>query len=293
MPINRHLFLGLRVSDPETYQGISELLDYVESLAGQLRLEPRPAAQVSAAAALPPPLPAAGFQVTGADGHFEISIANHPSNQSLVYHELASSTNRQFDAAGASAVFGPENRTQWTIADPAAAKYWRLRSKYLGSAFNAPIYFTQPGADGPSTVASGVLRSASTAGRTQHVANSIAVYAEYLPAGAALQNGDTSDGSPTLDWAAAAIYKDGGATQIAIPKTTIRGLSPATAYAAAWNLSSNAASYSSNGSQLLGDDLIYLATVTTPAAVGGALSAAGGGPDALGATANSGRYAYT
>ncbi len=293
MPLSRQHFLGLRASDPETWLGVSELMDYVESLAGALQLEPRPAAQVSAAAALPPPLPAAAFQVVGQDGHFVISIVNHPSNQSLIYHELASSTSRQFDLPGSLAVFGPENRTHWTIADPAVSKYWRLRSKYLGSAFNAPVYFTQPGGDGPSAVASGVLCSASTSSRTQHVANSITVFAEYLPSGAVLQNGDTSDGSPTLDWAAATVYKNGGSTQIAIPKTTIRGLSPATAYAAAWNLSSNAAVFSTNGGQLLGDDLIYLATVTTPASAGDALSSAGGGPNALGATSNSGRYAYT
>src|SRR5487761_1356901 len=114
MPISRHYFLNLRAADPLAWQGMSALLDYVESLARQPQLEPRPAPQVSSAAALPAPLPAARFQVSGLDGHFEIAIVNNPSNSSLVYHELASSANLQFDLSGGVAVFGPENRTHWT-----------------------------------------------------------------------------------------------------------------------------------------------------------------------------------
>ncbi len=293
MPLARHYFLGLRASDPAAWQGLSELMDYVESLAANLQLDPRPAAQVSPAAALPPPLPAAAFHVAGQDGHFEIAIANHPANRPLVYHELASCATPQFDAPGGVTVFGPENRTQWTIADPAARKYWRLRSKYLGSGFNAPLYFSPPDSAGPGSVDSSVLSAASTASRTQHAANSVTVFAEYLPLGALLQNGDASDGSPALDWAAATLYKDGGAAQIVIPKTTIHGLSPAANYAVAWDTNAGLAVYDANGGRLLGDHLVYLATVTTPAAAGDAYAAAGGGPDALGLTSGAGRYAYT
>ncbi len=291
MPLPRQHFLQLRSKDPETYRGISELMDYVEAISRSLNLDPRPAPQ-TAPDSSPVPLPAS-FQVTGADGHYQITVANHPANSQPVLHEIASSSNLNFDLSGGVAVLGPDPRTSWTVANPASTRYWRLRSCFLGSGFNAPQWFTLPNASGPSAVAAGVLRASSTAARTQHSANYVTVSAEYVPAGQILANGDTSDGTPTLNWTSASITFNGGSTPQTLPKTTLRGLAANTTYAVAWNTATQQVQYSTDGGQLLSDSLVYLATVTTPAASGGAASFAGGGSTALGVAGNSGRYSYT
>lgn len=291
MPLPRQRFLQLRAKDPETYQGISELMDYVEAISRTLNLDPRPAPQ-SAPDSSPVPLPAS-FQVTGADGHYQITVTNHPANSQPVLHEIASSSNLNFDLSGAVSILGPDPRTSWTVANPASTRYWRLRSSFLGSGFNSPQFFTLPNASGPSAVASGVLRTGSTAARTQHSANYVTVSAEYLPAGQLLANGDTSDGTPTLNWPSSSMTFNGGSTPQSLPKSTLRGLTANTTYAVAWNTTTQQVQYSTDGGQLLSDSLVYLATVTTPAASGGAASSAGGGASALGVSANSGRYAYT
>lgn len=291
MPLPRQRFLQLRSTDPETYQGISELMDYVEAISRSLNLDPRPAPQATPNSS-PVPLPAS-FQVTGADGHYQVTVTNHPANSQPVLHEIASSSSLNFDLSGGVSVLGPDPRTSWTVANPASTRFWRLRSCFLGSGFNASQFFTLPNAAGPTAVASGVLRSSSTAARTQHSANYVTVSAEYLPAGQLLANGDTSDGTPTLNWPAASISFNGGSSPQSLPKSTLRGLAANTTYAVAWNTATQQVQYSTDGGQLLADNLVYLATVTTPAASGGAASSAGGGPSALGIAGNSGRYAYT
>lgn len=291
--ISRHYFLGLRNQQPEVYHGLNAVMDYVEGLAAQLGVEPAPAPQVAAGEAAPAPAPATGFAVGGEDGHFQIVITNNSANPQPVLHEIASATTTNFDAAGGTTVYGPDARTEWTISDPGATKYWRLRSKLLTSGFTPPQYFHAGASGAPVAVASGVLRSAATAARTQRSANYLTVMAEYLASGMGLANGDTSDGTPTVDWAAGSLSLDGGATTPAVPKTTLRGLNPGATYVLVWDTAANTARYSTDGGQALADSEIYLATVTTPAAAGGTASSAGGGPNATGIASNGGRYSYT
>jgi hypothetical protein len=291
--LSRHYFLGLRNQDPQTYHGLNAMMDYMEAMAAQLGVEPAPAAQVAARASVPPPLPASGFQVVGVDGHFQIAITDNAANLQPVWHEIASATSMNFDAASGLLVYGPDARTQWTIPDPASSKYWRLRSKLLGSAFNSPQYFHAISSGAPIPVSSGLLRSAATAARTQHTANYLTVSAEYIAAGAALANGDTSDGTPSVDWAAGNLAWNGGATVQTVPKTTLRGLAAGATYILAWDTSTGTARYTSDGGQALADSEVYLATVTTPATLGAAASVAGGGPSATGISSNGGRYSYT
>jgi hypothetical protein len=293
MPVKRHLFIPLKTRDPRTWEGLNDLTNYVETMARRLNLEPQPAAQSTAEQTLPPPLPAASFSVTGVDGQYRVVIGNNNANFQPVYHEVASATSMTFDAAASVTVFGPDVRTEWSLSDPGTQKFWRLRSKFLNSGFNTPMYFTAGGTSAPFAVASGVLRVSSTAQRTQHSANTITAYAEYLASGAMLANGDTSDGTPTIDWAAGSVAKDGGTTVLTVPKTTIRGLDANTAYVLAWDTSHSVAQYSTQGSDLIADSYIYLATVLTPSAAGGSASSAGGGPNATGVEINGGRYSYT
>lgn len=290
--IPRHYFLGLRNQQPEVYHGLNVLMDYVEALAAGMGVEPMPAAQVAAGAAVPPPAAASGFAVNGEDGHYQITIANNPANPQPVLHEIASATTMNFDAASEVTVYGPDARTQWTVPDPGASKYWRLRSKFLNSGFNPPQYCHAAASGAPVAAASGVLRAVATAARTQRSANYLTVTAEYPASGAALANGDTSDGTPTVDWAEGSISKDGGTTLIAVPKTTLRGLAPGVTYVLAWDTAAGAAQYATDGGHALTDSEIYLATVTTPAAQGGAASSAGGGPNGTGVETNGGRYSY-
>jgi hypothetical protein len=291
MPIARHWFLPLRQSDPQTYQGLTALMDYMEALAAAVGVEPAPAAQVSSATALTPPQPAS-FTVTGANGHFQIQVANNSVNQQPVYHEIASCTTLNFDAPGGLEVYGPEARTSWDITDPGATRYWRLRSKFLNSGFNAPQYFRAANGPGPAAVSSGVLSAAAAAPRMQRSANYVTVYGEHLAAGATLANGDVSDGTPTIDFASALVIKDGGATQITLPKTTVRGLTAGATYVVAWDTATHALRCSTDGGQLLDDALIYLGTVLLPATAGTPSSSAGGGPNGTGIATNGGQYVF-
>lgn len=290
--LSRHYFLGLRNQDPQTYQGLNAMVDYVEALAAQLGVEPAPAAQVASGAAVPPPLQATGFQVVGEDGHFQIIITNNAANPQPVWNEIASATSMAFDAASGVAVYGPDARTQWTIPDPASSKYWRLRSKFLDSSFNSPQYFHSISSGAPVTTSSGVLRSLATAPRIQRSANYLTVTAEFIASGATLSNGDTSDGTPTVDWAAGNLALNGGASLLNVPKTTLRGLAAGTIYIFAWDTTTGTARYTSDGGQALADSDVYLATVTTPNTLGAAASVAGGGPSATGIASNGGRYSY-
>lgn len=292
MPIARHWFLPLRQSDPQTYQGLTALMDYIESLAAAVGVEPAPAAQVASATALTPPQPAAGFSVTGANGHFQVQVHPNSANQQPVYHEVASCTTLNFDAPGQLQVYGPEARTSWDITDPGATRYWRLRSKFLNSGFNTPQYFRTANGSGPAAVTSGVLSAAAAAPRLQRSANYVTVYGEHLAAGLALANGDLSDGTPTIDCASALVIKDGGATRITLPKTTVRGLTAGATYVAAWDTAANTLRCSSDGGQLLEDTFIYLGTVPLPATAGAPSSSAGGGPNGTGVATNGGQYVF-
>lgn len=292
MPIARHWFLPLRQSDPQTWQGLSELMDYVESLAGALGVEPAAAAQVNSATALTPPAAVSAFTVTGANGHFQIQVVNNSANQQPVYHEVASCTTLNFDAPGGLRIYGPEARTNWDITAPGALLYWRLRSKFLNSGYNAPQYFRQAGGSGPAAVSAGVLGSAATAPRTQRSANYVTVFGEHLANGVALANGDISDGTPTIDFASAIVVKDGGATRITLPKTTVRGLSAGATYVVAWDTAANTVRCSTDGGQLLADTLIYLGTVPLPVTTGAPSSSAGGGPNGTGVATNGGQYVF-
>lgn len=267
-------------------------MDYMEALAAAIGIEPAAAAQTSSATALAPPQPASGFVVTGANGHFQVQISNNNANQQPVYHEIANCTTLNFDGPGGLRVYGPEARTSWDLTDPGAKLYWRLRSKFLNSGFNTPQYVRNANGPGPAAIASGVLSAAATAARTQRSANYVTVYGEHLASGAALANGDLSDGTPTIDFASAQAIKDGGATTLTLPKTTVRGLTAGATYAVAWDTEANIVRFSTNGGELLADALIYLGTVLLPATTGAPSSSAGGGPNGTGVAANGGQYVF-
>ncbi len=290
MPFDRHYFLPLRNTAPLVYRGLDELVTYVEHMATQLGVEPRPAAQVAESQSIPPPLPANSFAVTGVDGHFHISIANNSGNRAPVLHELASSTDSTFPPENTT-TYGPESRLEWDIAAPGATFYWRLRSRFYNSGFGSTLYAPN-GPASPAPISAGLLRSSSTSVRQQRSAHTLVVWAEFVASGGALSNGDTSDGTPTVNWSAATIFNNGGTGQISVPKTTIRGLAVNTTYAVLWDSSAATARLLTNASSALADTQIYLATVQTPATSGDAASSAGGGATGLGVTTNGGRYTF-
>jgi len=113
-------------------------MDYVEAISRSLNLDPRPAPQ-AAPNSSPVPLPAS-FQVTGADGHYQVTVTNHPANSQPVLHEIASSSSLNFDLSGGVSVLGPDPRTSWTVANPASTRFWRLRSCFLAPALTHPNF---------------------------------------------------------------------------------------------------------------------------------------------------------
>lgn len=93
-----------------------------------------------------------------------------------VYHQLQSSTNLLWDLIGNLQEYGPEMRTHWSIEDPNATRYWRIRSKYLNSDYNAWTYFESAAVCGVVAVWAGLLRTSSL---TQ--VNSAATYTGASP----------------------------------------------------------------------------------------------------------------
>src|SRR2546421_12354223 len=96
-----------------------------------------------------PAPPAAGFQVNGVDGKFEIQItlpqdtppptvtlyrasfgADVNRGRAPMVHQIQSAANMLFDANGNVTTYGPTPETSLSVTNPNVTLFWRLRSSY-------------------------------------------------------------------------------------------------------------------------------------------------------------------
>jgi hypothetical protein len=107
-------------------------------------------------ASAPPPL--ATFTVSGANGAFNIKITNPAQSiNKTIYHELSYCQIASF--VGQATTLPIQTTTQITVPAPGVTAFWRLRSSYDQSNWNA--YQTQPG-----SVSSGLQSSAASEAAT-------------------------------------------------------------------------------------------------------------------------------
>ena len=104
----------------------------------------------------PPPL--ASFAVSGANGAFNAQITNPAQSiNKTIYHELSYCAVASF--VGSATTLPVQTTTQLTLPAPGITAFWRLRSSYDQTNWNA--YQVQPG-----TVSSGLQSSAASENAT-------------------------------------------------------------------------------------------------------------------------------
>ena len=157
MRFPRESFEYARQADPALYRALNTL---AQALDGLQTAQGISLASAAAAAGAAPAPPAAGWTVTAGNGHFLVQIAN-PAYAGLapaLQHQVASAVNQTFDGNAATTVLTlGYGQTSLDVVDPGVTKYWRLRSRTLGSGWNA--WQTYSTASGVTALASGVLKT--------------------------------------------------------------------------------------------------------------------------------------
>lgn len=145
MPVSRAHITPYASVDANQFQAFSDLANFVDALekAIGMRVGSQAAANSVAAPA------AVGWTVAAGNGHFLIQIADPAAagTQAPIQHQIASSETADFsDAGGVNTYTLGVGETTRDIVDPGVTKYWRLRSRYPGSAWNGwRLYATAAG----------------------------------------------------------------------------------------------------------------------------------------------------
>ncbi len=278
VPISLPRIQKIRLTDPELYESFRSIEGYVNRLEARMGVagvsEPLPATQKPLAAPDPP----AAISVVGQDGHFKVTItphANHAGKQVIYGIEAGDDAGFSITATLGVTTYGPDGRTYWDITLPNVTKYWRCWAEFKQSDKSAFVYFL--GSCGPLGVNSGVLSSASAANRVQQSKNNAVLNAQYIASGSALANGQTSNGTPTINWAAFTIYYAGNTKTVSVPLGKIEGLATSTQYFLAWDTATNSMKYSTLLWNNLPDTYFSIGSGTTPAVLGGGGTGGGGG----------------
>ncbi|MHB8734376.1 MAG: hypothetical protein ACYC6M_03640 [Terriglobales bacterium] len=157
MRFPRESFEYTRQADPALYRALNTLAQGMDALQAAQGVSLASGTPASGAAPAPPP---AGWIVTAGNGHFNIQISN-PAYSGLapaLQHQVASAVNQNFDTNAATAVFTlGYGQTTLDVVDPGVTKYWRLRSRTLGSGWNAWQSYST--ASGVTALASGALKT--------------------------------------------------------------------------------------------------------------------------------------
>ncbi len=156
MPVNRANFAPFAVSDSSQFQAFTDLANFADAL------ERAAGVRIGANGASNTPAPApATWTVSALNGHFVVQVTDQPSSatQPPVQHQIASSTSINFDnLAGITTYTLGLGETTRDIVDPGVTKYWRLQSRYPGSAWNGwRLYATSSGV---AALSSGPLKTA-------------------------------------------------------------------------------------------------------------------------------------
>src|SRR3970040_753196 len=271
MPILLRKIESVRLKNPELYEDLKHLQGYINRLEARVGVagvsEPLPAGQKPLAAPDPP----AGISVTGQDGHFRVTITPHANHaEKKVVYGIEAGDDAAFSVTATLKVttYGPDQRTYWDITLPNVTKYWRCWAEFKQSDKSGYVYFL--GSCGPLGVNSGVLSAASAANRLQRSTNNAILNAQYISSGSALANGQTSNGTPTINWAAFTIRYAGDTKTVSVPLGKIEGLAANTRYFLAWDTATSTMKFSTLAQDVTPDTYFGISDATTPATLGGA-----------------------
>lgn len=155
MPVSRANILPLAGPFTMQFQALMDLANFADSLEQAIGARVGAGAGVQTAAP-----PASAWTITAENGHYRIELIP-PSATSLlppVQHQIACANDRNFDANSSSIIYTLGlGETSRDIVDPGTTRYWRLRSRFPGSDWNAWRLYTT--ADGVTALSSGALKT--------------------------------------------------------------------------------------------------------------------------------------
>jgi len=239
-----------------------------------------------------PAPPAAGFQVNGVDGKFEIQITlpqdAQPQTVTLyrasfgldmnraradMVHQIQSATNMLFDASGNVITYGPTPETSLSITNPNVTLFWRLRSSYDQVNWNDWQIYSSASACGPIGVSSGFLRSTSAASNMAvNTSNNATV--DSIDAGSSATIRVYGSGGAGNSWT----RFDGQGGQTTVPAGTLTGKFYGTTYWVVYAADSGYSAYLLNQfNSVLNDKVLWAGKMTTVNAGGGGGTQGGGG----------------
>lgn len=155
VPVSRTNILPLAGPFTMQFQALMDLANFADSLEQAIGARLGAGAATQAAAPL-----ASDWAITALNGHYFIEITP-PAGSSLlppVQHQIACANDQTFDVNSSSVVYTLGlGETSRDIVDPGATRYWRLRSRFPGSGWNAwRMYAT---AAGVTALNSGTLKT--------------------------------------------------------------------------------------------------------------------------------------
>jgi len=157
MPVSRAYINPIANRDPNQYQAFTDVANFVDALEQAAGV--RVGGAASGTTSTPPPA-AVSWTITAGNGHFllQMDAPQETAQQPPVQHQVASATSQAFDAAGAVTTFTCGfGETTRDVIDPGVTKYWRLRSRYAGSDWNA--WRTYATSAGVVALSSGTLKT--------------------------------------------------------------------------------------------------------------------------------------
>lgn len=144
MPVSRG-YIAAFAADPDSddlFQALTDLANFSDAL------EQASGQPVNAGTGATTPAPAtASWTITAANGHFLVQITNPtPSGNAVqgpIQHQIASAVDQNWDANSQMTTYtlGVGEVTR-DLVDPGVTKYWRLRSRYPGSAWNSWLTYS-------------------------------------------------------------------------------------------------------------------------------------------------------
>lgn len=158
MPVDRAYITPYAITDSDLYQALTQLANFSDALESAAGIQVGPGRTSSSA----PAPAAASWQIEAANGHYLIQIVNPvPAGnglQAALQSQVASATSLAFDANSATTTYTLGiGQTTLDVIDPNVAKYWRLRSRYAGSGWNA--WLTYANASGVAALNAGALKT--------------------------------------------------------------------------------------------------------------------------------------
>ncbi|HUX66399.1 MAG TPA: hypothetical protein VMV31_02805 [Terriglobales bacterium] len=153
MPVDRSYIAPYAATDSQAYQALTALANFSDAL------EKAAGVRVGSAAAQAPAPPQASWTIAASQGHYMLQIVNPTSSGSAsIQHQVRSATDQNFNANSAVSTFTLGlGQTTLDVVDPNLSKYWQLRSRLQGSAWNN--WLTYANAGGVVALNAGVLRT--------------------------------------------------------------------------------------------------------------------------------------